>query len=84
MTELIFKYYIWWFIQVVSANIIIDQFSEVCINPMGSGQEKTSTQKVNHKQRKINQLRLDGIYGHYWISFVAAEKTFDVKYDAFM
>ena len=32
---------------------------------MGSGQEKTSTQKVNHKQRKINQLRLDGIYGHY-------------------
>ena len=42
---------------------------------MGSSQEKTSPQKVNHKQRKIDQLRLDSSHGHYWISLVVAEKT---------
>ena len=35
--------------------------SVVCFNSMGSGEEKNYTQKVNQKQRKINQLHLDGV-----------------------
>ena len=35
--------------------------SVVCFNSMGSGEEKNYTQKVNQKQRKINQLYLDGV-----------------------
>ena len=35
--------------------------SVACFNSMGSGEEKNYTQKVNQKQRKINQLHLDGI-----------------------